>query len=471
MLERVNTNTAANVRLEPTLKKSEIKEAAQTPQARQIAQIFSRCVGLIKSFSNQVQENQDCHDHSLGMRHGSAKVKEVAIPLFQKLKEFVHNQADKLNNTRVIRKFKDMLELLETCDFHFVRHSENPILIDGMATVIAEFLQRYSDFERRSHALEDGEHRSEIAELLAAIAKIPFQEDKFHVRNAMVAEVLTKHLVTRPVEEGDRIELPCFQGKDSCVISYGLTKRMVLGESGIPVLVYAPLKEEDQALFAPLLLFRGTKVNFTNGVDIRSVLENLHKVGPARFAYDQFKVPFGNFLKKWYRDPTRPRALFRAMGYSQGAVLAQRALVDFHAYFGKQLYQESILFNSPALEDDYYASWESLAAEHKPTVIIYLVTNDVVSKRGYRFASDQIYEIKPRTPQKWLAAHTGSKFIDPEWEVFQVDNHKESESPSRKLVNQICSSSSVEMIYNGLAHRFGAKAKPNRGRRRSRRMG
>lgn len=471
MLEKVNPNTASPVRLEPTHKKSEAKEAANTPQARQITQIFNRCLGMITTFSKQVQENQDCHDHSIGMRHTSAKVKDVALPLFQKLKGFVQNTAEKLNNTRVVRKFKEMLELLETCDFNYVRHSESPILINVMAAAIAALLERYQNFERHTHSLQDKQHRSEINELLAAIAKIPFPEEKFHVRNALVAEVLTKHLVTRAVEEEDQIELPCFNGKEPCVVSYVLKKKMVLGESGIPVLVYVPLKEEDQAHFSPLLLFRGTKVNFTSAVDIRSVLENLHKVGPARFAYDQFKVPFGNFLKKWFSDTTKPHPLFRVMGYSQGAILGQRALVDFHPFFQKQLYQESILFNSPALEEDYYMTWEGLPGEQKPSVIIYLVTYDIVSKRGYRFASDQIYEIKPREPKKWLAAHIGSKFIDSEWEVFQVDNHKESESPSRKLVNQICSSSSVEMIYNGLAHRFKSKGKPNRGGRQTRRMG
>lgn len=472
MLERINVNKPANIQTDSALQKGKAQEAASTPQAKQVSTVFNRCLGLIKAFSKQVQDNQDCHNHTLQMRHSASKTKQVAIPFFQKMKEFVRDKADKLNQNRIVRKLKDMLELLESIDFNFVRSSKSPLLINTMAKAITELLEQYRDFEGRSKQLEDQEHRFEISSLLAAIAKIPFGKDKYHIRNAMVGEVLTKHLVTRALEEGDEIDLPCFTGEEPSIVRYGLHTRMTLGESGIPVLVYAPLEKGDQAAFPPLLLFRGTKVNFTNAIDIRSMVENLHKVGPARHAYDQFKGGLAAFLQGWFKAvPENPH--FRVMGFSQGAVLGQRALVDFYPYFERKLYQESLLFNSPALEEDYYNLWEAIPSEQKPSVFIYLATNDLVSKRGYRFAADHIFEIKPRDPKKWLGAHLGAKFIDPELEVFEVDNTGESDSNSRKLVNQLCSSGAVEMVYKNLAPRLAAAAtaKPNPAPRSTRQMG
>ena len=475
MLDKVNNNLPTNIQLDTSLKKGGIKEAVQTPQDRQISNVFNRCLGYIKTFSSKLQENQDCHDHSVGMRRSAGKIKKLVQPFFQKIKEIAQEQTDKLGNSRVVRKLKNMLETLETYDFNFVRSSESPILIDAMAQSLTELLEQYADFERRNSTLDDEEHHSEIGKLLASIGKLPFKEDKFHVRNAMVGEVLTKYLAQRSLNETDHLVIPCLRGLEPCMISYGPVARMSLGESGIPVLVYAPLEKGDRSTFSPLLLFRGTRMNFTNAVDIRSVLENLHKVGPARHIYDQFRGALQQFLVQWFKEAGANTPHFRILGFSQGAVLGQRALVDFYPYCERRLYQESLLFNSPALEEDYFSTWEQIPTEEKPQVIIYLVTHDVVSKRGYRFASDQIYEIKPRQPKKWLGAHLGSKFVDPEWEVFQVDNFKESESPSRKLVNQVCASSSVEMIYKSLAHRFrsaksDATKRPSRESRQTRRM-
>jgi|GEM_PF-6465152 len=455
MLDKVNANITPNIQVEPTLKQGKLKEAGQSSQAQQVTGIFKRCLGMIRATNQKTEDNQDCHDHSVGMRHSAAKVSEAALPLFTKLKNFVAKQAENLTQNRVIRKLKDLLGALETIDFNYVRSSEIPVLIDSMAQALAELALRYKDFEEQKKDLEEEEFRTRLKELLASIAKIPFKEDKFHLRNALAGEIITKYWVSRPVGEEDEIALPCFKDQNPCVVLYRLNKQMELGESGIPVLTYAPSEEQDRAYFSPLLLFRGTRINFSKASDVRSIVENLHRIGPAREIYEQFKGTLGAFFKEWFHEgPMAESPHFRVMGYSQGAVLGQRALVDFYPYFERRPLQESLLFNSPALELDYYQTWEEIPAGQKPATYIYLVINDIVSKRGHRFASETIFEIKPRSPKKWLGAHLGSKFIDPEWEIFQVDNTKEGESASRKLVNQLCSSSSVEMIYNSLAPRF-----------------
>jgi hypothetical protein len=193
-----------------------------------------------------------------------------------------------------------------------------------------------------------------------------------------------------------------------------------------------------------------------NEGDIRSVIENLNKVGPARGVYNEFKGTLKDMFKRWF--PTMEKPLFRVMGYSQGAVLGQRACVDFYPYIDKRILNGSIFMNSPALEKDYIQAWESIKMENRPNVTNILVTRDLVSKRGNKFIGE-VYEIDPLKKMGFLAAHMGCKFINKAISIYQVDNDKEAESYSRQLINQVMSSDMIEVLYKFMVNRT-RKTKP-----------
>lgn len=417
--------------------KTATSQTVDTAQTRQISNIFKENLSFINSFVGRIKENETCENHVVGMRHTASKIKNVASSFFRKLVELTQKGVSQLADTRVARKLKDMYEYLNSCDFTFVRHSEDPILKDVNQQIVENLIKLYHEFEKKKAKQSVEESIHSLLDILKVIGALEFPPTEYMVRNAMVCEILTKHLAPLALKTGLQIPIPCFKDKKTIVSTYQIVDILTMGSTQIPV--YA-LYADDKSL-PPLIVFRGTVLNLSDTADATSIVENMNKIGPARKAYDDFKKPLGLYLKKMAKD----YPLFRFLGYSQGGVLAARACVDYHQYLQKDELNSSILFNPPGLEADYCSHWELLSKKDQPAVVTYLVTRDIVSKRGHKFIGE-IYEIQPPT-DALLHSHLGAKFLNPNWHLFVIDNEKESESPTRKLVNQLMSSSLVQGIY------------------------
>jgi len=426
------------------------KRLAAAPQAsltNKIQNIFKQNVEHIRTFFQKVAENKNCVSHYIGLRNEVFRIKKLAVPLFKKIAENFKKGAGKITENRVIRKFKDSLEFLQGCDFKFVRQSENPLQKDKLDQLEKELLEKYREYENHKKGTQSDDLIALAIEMLRGIAKLKFRPEQYLIRNAMVAEILTKYIVALPIPLNLEMPIPCFDANGlPTVVEYINFKCLSLGESGLPVYIFTPQSEKDRAYYAPFLIFRGTRLNLSNETDIRSIIENLNRIGPARGVYDDFKSELKRMFQSWFADQDNlPK--FRILGFSQGAVLGQRAIVDFYNFIQKESLSASILFNSPGVEADYAIAWENMKAEVKPAVINYLVTHDIVSKRGRKFIGE-VLELQPDEHEHSIFnAHLGAKFLEQSWVIFEVDNEKEAESYSRKLVNQVMSSGLVEGLY------------------------
>lgn len=417
-------------------KKPAATRTEDTPQNRQISKIFKENLSFIAAFVGKAKANEGCENHVIGMRHTASKIKHIAKRFFQKLAELAKHTAAQFAETRVVRKLKDMLDYLNSCDFKFVRHSEDPVLKDARQQKIAQLLKQYQEYEKKSAKQTPEEAIATILTLLTSLGALEFEASEYAIRNAMAAEILTKHLAPLPLKVGLQVPFPCFTAENKPTLAvYQIRDILPLGSTQIPVYILTP---EDKKL-PPLLIFRGTVLNLSRAADAASIIENMNKIGPARKPYDEFKMTLHVYLKKMAKDFLP----FRFLGYSQGGVLAARACVDFAEYLQKQELNASILFNPPGLEADYCARWEMI--QERPAAVTYLVTRDIVSKRGHKFIG-AIYEIQP-PEDALLHSHLGAKFLNPNWNLFSIDNEKEALSPTRKLVNQLMASGLVQGLY------------------------
>jgi len=431
---------------EPETKKGTSK-TLDTPQTRQISQAVKEPFHHILGFLQKLKASSEGNSHILGMRHALSDVKKAAIPLFKKLAETGKQAAGKLTDNRVVRKLKDLYEALEACELTFVRHSEDPLHVKNHDPALDDLLQQYADYEANHHGMSDEELINSVLTMLRTIAKLKFSKEKYPIRNAMVVEVLTKHLVTRSLAKNFTIPLPCFSpANEPVVVDYTLEQILPLGSTTIPVYFFIPVKEEDRATHPALFIFRGTRFSFSNATDARSIIENFHQVGPARGPYDEFRKPLGEFLHRWVEKHPAYCPTFRILGYSQGGVLGQRAVIDFHPYMHKQALNGSIFFNSPGVEADYYISWQAIPERMRPAAQNYLVTKDIVSKYQRNFIGET-FEVEPLV-ESFLRAHLGSKILSPEWKLYLIDNEKEEESYTRKLINELMASSMIMGFYH-----------------------
>ncbi|MCE5316529.1 MAG: hypothetical protein LLG04_04100 [Parachlamydia sp.] len=419
-------------------KKTATSRTADTLQTRQISKIFKEQLSFIAAFVERTKENEGCENHVIGMRHTADKINHVAKRFFRKLADLAKHAAAQIADTRVVRKLKDMLDYLNSCDFKFVRHSEDPVLKDARQQKIAQLLKQYQEYEKISATQTPEEAIETTIGLLVSLGALEFEASEYPIRNAMTAEILTKHLAPLPLKMGLRIPCPCFTAENKPIVAtYQIHDILPLSSTQIPVYILTP---EDKKL-PPLLIFRGTVLNLSRAADAASIIENMNKIGPARKPYDEFKATLGPYLQKMAKEYPP----FRFLGYSQGGVLAARACVDFPGFLQKQELNGSILFNPPGLEADYCARWDILSETERPMAVTYLVTRDIVSKRGHKFIGS-IYEIQPPA-NAILHSHLGAKFLNPNWNLFAIDNEKEAQSPTRKLVNQLMACGLVQGLY------------------------
>lgn len=449
-----NTQFTAPVSTEKPLAK-EVETPKHSPTVQKVITATKKAVqNLAKSF-DQVSKNENCKNHKLGMRFSMKRVSSLAGALFKKIGKKFKETTKPAWNSKVVRKLKDVVTTLEKGEFRFIRKSKKPFIQITFDNEVKKLLNRYFKFEENVPNMTDDAALNEIYALLNTVGEISFSPEMFQIRNAMVAELITKHLVTQRLEEGIRCPIPCFNKNSKPVlINYTLLHRFELGNSGIPVYLFHPPQEHENEGCSPILAFRGTHFSLESISSVRSVVENLNKIGAARDLYDSFKVLLGKFIIDHYSGAAQTAPGFRIMGYSQGALLGQRAVIDFHRYLAKDELNPSLLYNSPGLEADYMDRWDAIPENARPQCINILVTHDIISKRGHKFIGE-VFEVDPQKKLSFMEAHCGAKTITSQLEIFRVDNERESKSKTRKLVNEVMASCVVESLYKLI--NFGLK--------------
>lgn len=432
---------------DPTHATNKTDEIITNPQSnvhveedKKISGIFSRCLGDIKAFFTKVDKNSECQNHELQIRHSLAKTSHVFKEVIKNLTENLKHKAKSLKEGRVIRSLKEMLHNLTSVDFSFERASEEA----KEKELYDEEQVALSSKALIDPLLSEGEQLEQVKMCMKAIGQVRFGAKQAHYRNAMVAELLSKELAAMNVPENYRLEIPCYTKKGEAVcVPYVLEKRFSMGESGIPVLFFVPEKYNGEE-FSPIILFRGTRVNFNKAEDVLSIIENLNVCGPARGLYCDFNKQLKDLFENWFKTETH-HTPFRIFGYSQGGVLGQRAMADFYKYMSLDVNNPSLFFNSPGVEKDYVEEWLALGDKERPAAIHYVITHDIISKSGREFLGE-VYEIKPEK-SSIMNAHFGKRFFEKAWELFEIDKSRESLSPSRGLINQIMASHTVGTLY------------------------
>ncbi len=440
----VNLNAQPDPSLQGGQKELQQSTGNKTSEAEQgIENVSKEKLVLVTEAHKKVEANAECPNQILRVRVNIARIKKAVAPLFQKMGKIIRLGSQRIAEMHVIRKMKDIYDFLEHCDFRFIRQSEEPLLQGRSDEHLTALLLQYSELERHMGEISPEEFIKKIIEMLIAIGNAAFKPHLYEIREAMVAEVLTKYLAVQPIQEGLLVPVPTFNQQEEPVqIEYAYRHHLSLGETNIPVYIFAPALNKNRGEYNPILMFRGTRFVFSNATDFRSIVENFNKVGPARGVYEEFTPELASFFAEWFKEEQQP--LFKIFGYSQGAVLGQRTLVDFYPYLAKGKFRASYFLNAPAVEQDIYERWTKIKPEEKPTSFVFVVSKDVVSFRGTYFIGIVKEVLPPSTG--FLASHFGSKLMESTWNLYAV-SEKESESPTRKLVNQVMSSNLVEGLY------------------------
>jgi len=397
---------------------------------------------LLASYGKKIKKEAGQLKH-LVLRKQVYLIKKLSSSVFAALNLAKHFEkgCEWIAKNHIVRKFKDILEFIKNMKVEFFKDSVLAILIDPLEKKLEEFSNKWKQLPKDEKALIKS-----LQEELNEISDLTEGKEFIQLRNLMVGELLTKEIVTLPLNEGLEWIIPTYDESGKPVnIPYSISYRLLMGTSQIPVYLFLPVSEKDKKIVPPILVFRGTRFDFSNTTDILSIIENLNKRGPARDLYEELRDDLKFLLKSEYDRNHSIEKKIRVLGYSQGGVLAQRAIVDFYEYINLDPLYISIFFNSPGVENDYHQRWELIPKELKPGVLGYVVSNDVISKYGKSFIGD-LFEIHPISSSV-STAHYGNRFLEPGWEMFRINKQQEEKCQLRAFANQLMTSTTVEAIY------------------------
>lgn len=117
----------------------------ETPQSAQITSVVKPPLESLRSFFIKLDANKNCGNHSLGMRKTLKSVKELAAKLFKESAALVKKGQENLKS-KIVRKFNDVVEFLNKCDFNFIRRSSIPFWDIELPE---QLLKKYQKFEER----------------------------------------------------------------------------------------------------------------------------------------------------------------------------------------------------------------------------------------------------------------------------------------------------------------------------------
>ena len=349
----------------------------------------------------------------------------------------ISSPATLMNNKRKVRKINMLSSLLESLDLSYAREDKKHITKEKLKFDERKGIRESANLEEFSE-----EALGSYVKALQRIAETQYPDDQFGVKEALAIEIITKYIVAQNLPDGFMIPFPIIdKRKKNAVAQYSLTRTFRLGNSEIPVYLF----EAKEQLLPPILVFRGTRMNFDKMSDAYSIVENFNAHGPARGFYQEFAPTLKEFFNQWFKLPEHFQK-FRIFGYSQGGVLGQRAAVDFAEYLGQSRNDCSVFFNSPGIEKDYLEKWNALNPEQRPAAINYVVSRDAVSKVGAGFIGE-VYEVSPEFAARVTEAHFGVRLLEDNWKLYKIHSDQESESATRKILNAIQASVLTNGVY------------------------
>lgn len=249
-------------------------------------------------------------------------------------------------------------------------------------------------------------------------------------RRMMVFEVLCKELSRfnlKNVEDKVYLNLPsetlsnnntpmCFTHSHRLIKQFEL-KAKEKSNKGLPFYILIPQSNSLQkTLSLPhLFLFPGT--NFKN---FTSVLANGNMKGPGRNIYAQSK----NLLETLFQSAPS----VRLSGYSQGAAMALRLMLDYPERLCHDPNFPSIIFNAPGLEADFLDKYYSDTPRYEKIPFLQFSSfADPVSKVGKLIG--EVFEINSHSHKEkgfpWRH-HIGCKSFHPQSTLKKVDIEKEN---------------------------------------------
>lgn len=249
---------------------------------------------------------------------------------------------------------------------------------------------------------EEKKHIDVTNELLVALGSIKNNE---HLEFSS-DEVLAKVLAYRNLKKGMEIVLPNHQ-------TFIVDQVLDLWK-GMPAFGLVPKNKRNAP---PILLFRGTDMNFVSEKGWASILSDLDITGPGHATF----LKAQDTIHAWLEKVSSEYEPARLLGYSLGG-----SFVFYTAIYEGELVSQRVAskaFNAPGVSMDVLKKWEE---GKKVPLEAYVYQGDIVSQMGYFFSD--VWEATLEKSMDIIQAHLTLLTSEPSFKLTAVDVQAENKS-------------------------------------------
>lgn len=232
-------------------------------------------------------------------------------------------------------------------------------------------------------------------------------------RKIAIGESLSKVLAYRELKVGDRFLIPNLDHENE-LIAYVVDHRFDLWHE-MPAFGLIPEKKGAPSL----LIFRGTDLSLDRRSGWASVVSDFDLSGPGYSVFQNAREELSSWLKKVAKLEKKAAAF----GFSLGGIMVMYMAI----YEYEHLDLEHLMaFNPPGVNKLLLDQWQSLLAEERGNLDVFVNRKDPVSKWGYLIGN--AYELNSENITGPIQAHNIFMNGQKSYTAFTIDILKENAS-------------------------------------------
>ena len=249
------------------------------------------------------------------------------------------------------------------------------------------------------------------------------------IKMAFTAEILSKYLPFQTFKGEPIIEIPSTRNR---TLQYCIRQTTIAQD--MPITFLVPTEEKSD--YPPILIFRGTNLDFFKPNAWKSIIYNFDPAGPV---FDLFYSSIKK-LEDLLQSKDFGQGCAQVMGYSQGGALAALTVAQFKNHVSKDPNFPSVTFHAPAIR-----------FEKTPNLNLqqYIVKGDIISRVGHTWLGN-VHQIEYNRMQTFLNPHFTLTLAQPGWRSQQIDAEQDELSPSRNILTPLASSTIFQSLYKQL---------------------
>jgi hypothetical protein len=230
------------------------------------------------------------------------------------------------------------------------------------------------------------------------------------------AEILTKVLAYRHLEQGDSVFLPFVQEDHNIeLMEYRIDKIFDLWQ-GMPAFGLVPQKMKTAP---PILLYRGTDFSLLSKRSWASILSDLDIAGPGLTAFLKARTHIHQWLERVAESGNKARV----MGFSLGGALAIYTLIYEHELIAQK---GSVAFNPPGISHAILEEWEKIPQESKPHFTLFISKGDIIPKLGKLIP--YAYELSNQREMRPIDAHVRLMVGERQLHIWKINLDQENKA-------------------------------------------